>query len=880
MENYLKGILYENFIKTKLLETNEQVYLWNDIPLDVFIQSKFFENYYDKLKFRKIANKHNITDTGCDIFYFNKQEIQWKIVQCKNYTRAITLDKLAGFYDLIVSTGLVGELHYTSRLSEPITRYNKRLVEFKHRPFKELKIDNNYIKLTPYQYQLDAYDKLKNKKRSILQLPCGMGKTLVSIMWAKQFDLIIIFSPLRQHAQQNLTRYTKEIDDYDEYILVDSDGDRDIENITKHINKKIILSTTYKSVDIIAKLIEFIPENKTVGIIIDEFHNLTYDCVSNKDSDFYKVFTKNYNYLFISATPRIFESEDDYAEIENITGNIEYKYEFGKAIQDKYICDYDVFVPDIKIKQDSMDSLYKELQIDNKTTIDHDIKIHFLLRCLEENGHSKCILYAQNIEDAKKFIESIDRIKKYHSLDIYTNIIIADTTHEQRNKILNEFQETHLKAILCSVRILDECIDIPKCDSIFITYEQSNKIRMIQRICRANRKNKENPNKKSGIYMWTNDYNELTNLVANLKEFDCTFTKEKIKICNVVNEKVSCIRTRKDIEYEMEYIEMDKIVVGIYRIETWSDKLNKVIKYIDDNKQKPSRYSDDIEIKNMGRWIQHQSENYKQRLQIMKSDDAYNKWTNFINEYSEYIKSNEDIWYEMFNKTKEYIDVNKCKPSIRSTDEQIRKLFNWLSKQQRFYRNKSNNMKNNEIYSKWKEFIDNYKEYFKDNEEEWNDMLDKLKKYIDIYKKRPVESSTDKNELKLINWLQTQLGNYKTKTAIMKNNDIYNEWTKFMDEYNEYFKPYNEIWQELLLKTESYIKTYGKRPSEDSKDDDTKVIGKWLSHQLSDFKNIKGGMINNERYDQFQTFIDKYNKYFSINTSNKIIIKENDIILS
>src|SRR5579872_79257 len=140
MDNYLKGILYEKQTKTLLiLKGNDQVYLWNDIPLNVFIQSKIFENYEDKLKFkRKLKrndNRHGVSDTGCDIFYHNIEQNEWIIVQCKNYTSTITLDKLAGFYDMILSTRLSGELYYTSKLSEPITRYKKEQIKFIKHPY-------------------------------------------------------------------------------------------------------------------------------------------------------------------------------------------------------------------------------------------------------------------------------------------------------------------------------------------------------------------------------------------------------------------------------------------------------------------------------------------------------------------------------------------------------------------------------------------------------------------------------------------------------------------------------------------------------------------------------------------------------------------------
>jgi len=72
MENYLKGIAYEKQIKSYLIIKNNQVYLWNDIPMNIFILSKIFDNYENKLKFRRLSteDEHNVSDTGCDIFYF------------------------------------------------------------------------------------------------------------------------------------------------------------------------------------------------------------------------------------------------------------------------------------------------------------------------------------------------------------------------------------------------------------------------------------------------------------------------------------------------------------------------------------------------------------------------------------------------------------------------------------------------------------------------------------------------------------------------------------------------------------------------------------------------------------------------------------------
>ena len=781
----------------------------SEIKFNIYIKTIINLHIY-KLKCQLRYKSSIIFNTS-----YNIETNQWNIAQCKNYKGTITIDKLAGFYDLVLSTSLSGELYYTSRLSEPITRYRKSMIKFIIHPFiNNNDVDIAYTKLVPRDYQIDAINKLKLHKRSILHLPCGMGKTLIAIKWSDRFDIIIIFSPLKQHAQQNLERFKNELNNYDKYILVDSDGDRNVDNIKKWINKKLILSVCYKSVDVISELIEHIGKNKKVGIIIDEFHNLTYDNIFDKNDIFYKVLVKDFNYLFVSATPRIFDLDDDYANNELITGKIEYTYEFGKAIIDGYICDYDVYVPNVSIsKNDLLKGVYEHLKITDNININEDAKAHFLIRCMEENGHSKCICYSKDISDAQNLMNSINKIKEYHALDIYIKLLVSDTTKKERDTILSEFQETHTKAILCSVRILDECIDIPKCDSVFMTSAQTNKMRMIQRICRANRKNPENTNKKSGIYMWTDEYNQLTELVASLKEIDSSFTKEKIKLCDVANEQKSCVIDRKTNKEDNEYISIDKIVIGINRVDSWGEKLQNIKKYIDEHKCKPNIDIVDANIRSMAQWISDQNKNFKKEQKIMKSEETRNRWKNFIDEYSEYFKSNKETWNDTLIKVKTYIDENKCRPPTTSIDPQIKSMGKWITQQTENYNDKKNIMKIDDIYNKWGEFVTQYYDYFKSNEEEWNDSLNELQNYFDKYGYKPAEKTGSEEHKSLRLWLNVQIRNCKdenNRLQIMKSDIIYNKWCIFIEKNKD-------VLNKKLIKTHSIKRIQPKTIIEDNK---------------------------------------------------------------
>ena len=78
--------------------------------------------------------------------------------------------------------------------------------------------DNNNANMSnilkPREYQIEAYNALKDKQRTVLQLPCGMGKTLISIMLASLYELVIFISPLKAFCEQNMNSFTKQLQHY------------------------------------------------------------------------------------------------------------------------------------------------------------------------------------------------------------------------------------------------------------------------------------------------------------------------------------------------------------------------------------------------------------------------------------------------------------------------------------------------------------------------------------------------------------------------------------------------------------------------------------------------------------------------------------------
>jgi superfamily II DNA or RNA helicase len=204
--------------------------------------------------------------------------------------------------------------------------------------------------IIPFQYQLDAERKILEKfiKRGILSMPCGTGKTYISYLISKHYKQVIILSPSKQNTKQNLDKFVEYGYFKDKTQRVDSDGERDITEVEAFIleNEEFLISATYDSVDVIRKALKFM-DNPL--IIVDEFHNLSKRNVLDKDDDFYNVLHSEEKILFMSATPRVYELENEFNEVytDDIFGPIVYSMPFTEAIKKKYVADYKIWLPSI-----------------------------------------------------------------------------------------------------------------------------------------------------------------------------------------------------------------------------------------------------------------------------------------------------------------------------------------------------------------------------------------------------------------------------------------------------------------------------------------------------------------------------------------------------
>jgi superfamily II DNA or RNA helicase len=871
MNNQTKGYLYEIQIRDYIINVlNKPAYLWNDVPETILLQNNIIGSHNAHRITRKQhkLNKVNpLQDTGIDVIQL--EENKCSLIQCKNgYMNGLRMEDLAGFNAWMVALDtLTGYVYYTDKLSQNIACLpkNKRIKYIKQPFDKDVVKKTTQIIYKPYDYQVNASNNFikhfAKNNRGILSMPCGTGKTMTSYLISNKYKQIIILSPLKQFAKQNLDRYT-EYGYKNNTLLIDSDGERDIKQIKKFIqsNKSFLISSTFCSVNCIQQILKYCSNPL---IIIDEFHNLSKNNVTNEEDDFYKILNSDHLIMFMSATPRVYELEDVTDDTDHIFGDTFYNMTFTEAIEKKFITDYKIWLP--ALHEDNT-KLNKELSI---YEIDDTIKAKckFFFSCMLNNGSKKCIIYCQDTKEINIMSHAMNKLNDYFCVDYTISQITASNTEKQRTKILNDFATNSNIQLLFSVRILDECVDIPTCDSIFITYPTKAKIRTIQRLCRCIRTNKLNKFKIGNIYIWCEEYDKILETLSGIKEYDIFF-KDKIKINSI---DFHDGKKKKGVELDNKLLQ--KYIVGIkeFRQISWNEKLEMVKKYMDTNDKRPSEKDVYNKTKKLGTWISTQQKNHKTKQYIMSNSKIYDDWTTFINDekYNKYFISNEDNWISQLDVVKKYINENNKRPA-RYGNNETKILGAWISTQQTAYKTKKQIMSNSYIYDKWTAFINDnkYKKYFMSNEDNWISQLDIVKKYINENDKKPSKDGNNKTKI-LGSWISTQQNNYKSKQYIMSNSVIYDIWTVFINDnkYKKYFMSNENVWKQQLTDVKKYIDVYDKRPS--THDNKTKILGQWITTQQKNYKTKKQIMSDTYIYDRWTSFITdaKYKKYFETNST-------------
>jgi superfamily II DNA or RNA helicase len=835
---------YEHAVVKLHAERSEcNVYHWSNVPEEWLFESGYINDFnrhrLTRIMYKKENKGYNrLRDFGFD--GLAKENGIYHSIQAKYYTDSVCANDLGTFFAYQMNLSLInkdskGFLYTSSKLQIDLKEMiDNPCYPIKHicfpwkkeqAPVPEIALPDCYLPLRGYQKE--AIDLINTEGINAVNIPCRMGKTLIAghDIKNKESELIIAIAPLRISVENLQTRLKCFVPDY-KYLLVDSDNSgttdpKEVKDFLQQEGKKIIYSTYKSTLDVINKCIEDLTKTSSRDILansyilVDEVHN-----ASEELCDFINLFNDG---LVLSATlPDEVMCNLDINEI--------YTKTFAEAIREGYIVDYNLWLPHLENDTVAVD-IPDDFTMYEKSL---SAKVFYLASVMLNTGSRRCIVYLERQEDCDAFsIIAKDVFERYHGLDIWTNKIDATVNNRNRTRIINEFQsgDDTVFRILTSVRILDEAVDIPRCDSVFITKvgEQSSDIRMMQRSQRSSTKDISNPNKKNNIILWCEGWESCVGSLERLREGDPEFHKKvRIGISNYTDtgkKEVIDIVEKERGEFikwnNMKCISvMDKHILMI----------DKIAKFYDANKRKPSKKSENEEERSLGHWLGHRR-NDKNKNKLDKKLEA------LINERLPWYewRENQDVIWENHMKTidkiAEFYEVNNKSPSYGSENKEERSLGYWLG-------DRKGDKKKNKLDKKLEALINERLPWY-----EWRDIIwenhmktiDKIAEFYKINKRKPSRGSENEEEKSLGCWLSVRKGDKNKNKLDKKLEALINErlpWYEWID----------IIWEnhmKTLNKIAKFYETNNRKPSKKSKKEEEKSLGYWLSRRKGDKKKNK-----------------------------------------
>lgn len=482
-------------------------------------------------------------------------------------------------YDINVIDGIypdrkVMAFHSISEL-ELMTQHKER------EDLSKVVIDENIIN-RPYQKMavtsvLERFS--ENKRRSLLVMATGTGKTRVSIAlvdaliranWVKNVLFLADRTALVSQAKRNFEKFMPNVP------VCELSG-----NEEKNFNAHLMFSTYQTMINYIDAEDKRFTSGRFDLIIIDEAHR----SVFNKYGSIFKYFDSLL--VGLTATPRKEIGKSTYSLFQCENGEPNFEYKLADAIHDKYLVGYEVINKDSKLLHEGVK--YNELSDEEKEQFENyfeedepseDLVIpsselyktiynkDLCYKVIEElmnnglkvNGGEllgKTIIFAYNHKHAELIVDCFRELYPQHPANTCQ---LVDYSVKYSDDLILKFESDNEFRIAVSVDKLDTGIDVNAILNLVFFKPVKSEIKFIQMIGRGTRlcENIYGPGKnKTGFLIF--DY------CGNFEYFDQTPNGKENE-----NDAISVTRrlfeTRLDILYELQRMEYqeDEWMFGYY----------------------------------------------------------------------------------------------------------------------------------------------------------------------------------------------------------------------------------------------------------------------------------------------------------------------------
>lgn len=586
----------------------------------------------------------------------SNQEIN-DLVRCNRVKETI---KKINIQSLIQTLRAIGMNDLNKSIN--INNLNKQIVQFTPRNYQEIIINN-------------AVSYYKQNDKGMLIIPCGVGKTLISLWIAQKLNSnkILIGVPNKLLLKQ----WNEVINVLFQNIpcLTVSDGVC-IENIIAFLKNnyiKCIIITTYSSAHKVYTATQinnfkFDMNNFKFDMKIqDEAHHLTSKNMSLvKDTKKYVQMLKieSIKQLSLTATLKniITINEND----ENIVSNDSIEH-FGKiidkkcllwAIEKEIVCDY--VIQTIISNQEQMEIHLNKFNIKDENDKRLFLSAYASLKSIYEEHSHHLLVYLNNKDNLSKLIRYVEMLINDNYFDIpelYYSGYHSEMKPKDQKEILDNFSKSKFGIIAC-VYCLSEGFDMPLLDGVVFAENMSSNIRIVQSALRASRKNINEADKETKIILPVLNKNNWLENNDNNDNSDLKKVREVIYQMGLEDETIE------------QKIRVLKIDIEKQKIKTKNIK-NKEMKSIKDLGEYDENLTMNLRLKTVKRTTLGTS--YEKAKKIIaekniKSKENYYKLCDIDNRLSKepeiIFKGQFTNWIEYLGIKREYYDLETCKNKV------------------------------------------------------------------------------------------------------------------------------------------------------------------------------------------------------------------------
>ena len=560
-----------------------QAWHWSVVPEDHLFEAGYIHDFA-KHRLMRLMNKkrveegeNRLRDYGLDGLAMTTLDsgVVYHGIQAKYYTsRSVTAEDIGSFFAKQISMTIAnplsrGYLYTTTKLqadladevAQPTYPIRHVLYPWKHID-KRIEPDViapsvptvNECDLPLRDYQVDVLEELVDGRNAIC-IPCRMGKTLIAGHWIRRIypRVVIAIAPLKVSVENLRDRLACFLPGHAP-LLVDSDvgGTTDEKEIDAfletHMGEVVIYSTFQSAMEILAQRKWY----EEMVLLVDEAHNATTELC-----EWVQGFRRC---LVMSAT-----FPDDICEAMEIEHKV--VVPFSKGIEGGYIVDYTLWLPSLTKHEDGSTSVEADIPVGfeayERSMV---LKALYHAVCMLRTGSRRTIVYLGTQVECDQYMEVCRRVlEEYHGVTgVWMGKMTCSVSSRERKEILSEFQggEDGSFRILTSVRILDEAVDIPSCDSVFITMvgEHSSDIRFFQRAQRSGTLDPKNPNKRNHIFLWAEGWEKCVGALSLLREADPEFYR-KVRHVSAGYDTKELIQERAErvVKERVEFIEWSRM---------------------------------------------------------------------------------------------------------------------------------------------------------------------------------------------------------------------------------------------------------------------------------------------------------------------------------